>query len=209
MAEYRKVIRIFIGSPGDLVKERERFNEIVEEVNNLKAYPMGVQLEPVGWKETTPGRGRPQELINENVIKKSDLIVLLLWKRWGTPTGKYSSGFEEEYELAKRMNEKNNGKPEIWLYFRHVPDDMLADPGEQLRQVLDFRTKIKTEKKFLYYAYEDENRWELLFRKHLCKWLDKVNNDLKLREDAQRLCSENHKANDLQSPEIISSRNFT
>ncbi|MGB7001520.1 MAG: DUF4062 domain-containing protein [Halobacteriota archaeon] len=182
MAEYRKVIKIFIGSPGDLVKERERFYEIVKEVNNLKAYPMGVQLEPVGWEETLPGRGRPQELINEDVIKRSDLIVLLLWKRWGTPTGKYSSGFEEEYELAKSMNEKTKGKPEIWLYFREVPKNMLADPGEQLRQVWDFRTKIEKEQSFFYHAYKDENDWVKSLRVHLCRWLDKTEEKAKNRD---------------------------
>ena len=46
------------------------------------------------------------------------------------------------------MNEKTNGKPEIWLYFRAVPDDMLADPGEQLKKVLSFRSSIEKGKIF-------------------------------------------------------------
>lgn len=169
----REVIKVFIGSPGDVTKERELFRDIVSEVNKIKANPMGIQLEALGWEDTLPGKGRPQGLINED-IEQSNLVVLLLWKRWGTPTGKYTSGFEEEYELAKSLNEKTNGKPEIWLYFRDVPEDMLADPGKQLRQVLDFRNKIETEKKFLYRAYEDVNKWEKLLREHLCRWLDNL-----------------------------------
>lgn len=147
MAEYRKVIRIFMGSPSDLAKEHTLFRGSVAEVNRIKANSVGIELKPLDGRDTLPGKGRPQELINEDV-KKSDLIVLLLWKRWGTPTGKYSSGFEEEYELAKSMNEKTKGKPEIWLYFREGPNDMLADPDEQLKQVLDFRTKIEKEQRF-------------------------------------------------------------
>ena len=174
MGETRKVLNVFIASPGDLFEERAVFSEIVSEVNRIKANSLGIHLEPLGWEDTLPGKGRPQKLINED-IKRSDLIVMLLWKRWGTSTGKYTSGFEEEYELANSLNEKNDGRPEMCLYFRSIPDPMLADPGEQLRKVLDFRSKIEKEKKFLYKAYEDEKKWEKLIREHLCRWLDEFN----------------------------------
>ena len=169
----RKVIRVFIASPGDLGAERRLFREIISEVNRLKAHGMGIQLEPLGWEDTLPGVGRPQELINKD-IKKCDLMIMLLWKRWGTPTGEYSSGFEEEYELAKRLL-GGCGKPgDIMLYFRKIPDDMLADPGPQPRQVQKFKEKIESEREFLYYPYEDENQWEKIFREHLSKWLDEL-----------------------------------
>ena len=170
--DFRKVLRVFIASPSDLGEERRLFRGIVDEVNRSKANGMGTQLEPLGWEDTLPGFGRPQELINED-IKECDLMIMLLWKRWGTPTGEYSSGFEEEYELAKRLLEEE-GKPEIMLYFRKIPDDMLADPGEQLRQVLKFKEKIESERKFLYKSYEDKNQWERLFREYLSRWLDGI-----------------------------------
>ena len=179
--DVRKVLRVFIASPGDLGEERRLFRDIIDEVNRSKANGMGTQLEPLGWEDTLPGFGRPQELINEDV-KKCDLMIMLLWKRWGTPTGEYSSGFEEECELAKHLLEEE-GKPEIMLYFRKIPDDMLADPGEQLRQVLEFKEKIESERKFLYKSYEDENHWEKIFREHLSKWLDKLPLDDNRTED--------------------------
>jgi tetratricopeptide (TPR) repeat protein len=180
--DFRKVLRVFIASPGDLGEERRLFRDIVDEVNRSKANGMGMQLEPLGWEDTLPGSGRPQELINEDV-KKCDLMIMLLWKRWGTPTGEYSSGFEEEYELAKRLLDEE-GAPEIMLYFRKIPDDMLADPGEQLKQVQKFKEKIESERKFLYKSYEDENRWEKIFREHLSKWLDKLPLDGNRTEDS-------------------------
>ncbi|NMC75995.1 MAG: TIR domain-containing protein, partial [Candidatus Methanofastidiosa archaeon] len=184
MDTFRKVIKIFIGSPGDLNEERTLFRRIVNEVNRIKSNSMGIQLEPVSWEDTLPGKGRPQELINKD-IEQSDLVVMLLWKRWGTPTGNYTSGFEEEYELAKSLNENTNGKPAIWLYFRAIPDDMLADPGEQLKKVIDFRNRIEKERKFLFYAYESLDKWEQLFREHLCRWIDtiKIVQDKLDRED--------------------------
>ncbi|MCK5343399.1 MAG: DUF4062 domain-containing protein [Candidatus Heimdallarchaeota archaeon] len=101
----RRVIRVFIASPGDLKEERRRFRKIIDEVNRSKAYGSGIQLEPLGWEDTSPGVGRPQGLINKD-IHKCDLMIMLLWKWWGTPTGEYLSGFEEEYELAKHLHVK-------------------------------------------------------------------------------------------------------
>jgi hypothetical protein len=190
---FRKVIKIFIASPRDLNFERTRFPDIISEVNRIKANPQGIQLEPLGWEDTLPGKGRPQEKINED-IKKCDLIVMLLGKHWGTSTGKYTSGFEEEYELAKSLSEKTNGKPEIWLYFRAIPYELLAEPDEQLRQVVDFRSKIKREKQFFPRAYKGVHEWERLFRDHLCQWLDsqplvtfQLGKSLKYEERVSRL----------------------
>jgi Tetratricopeptide repeat. len=163
--EYRKVIRVFIASPSDLNAERKNFNGAIRRVNRIKANAKGIQLEAVGWEDTLPGKGRPQEKINEDV-RRSHLVVMLLWKRWGSPTGKYSSGFEEEYEVACEDNK------ETFLYFRDITDDMLADPGEQLKKVLKFRNKVESERKFLFRRYEDENTWEDQFIFDLCRWLD-------------------------------------
>jgi len=156
---------VFIASPGDLNVERRLFRDVIERVNLIKAKSQGILLEAVGWEYTLPGKGHPQEKINEDV-KNSHLLVMLLWKRWGSPTGEYSSGFEEEYEVALA-----NGK-DIWMYFRDVSDDMLADPGEQLQKVLEFKNKVETEKKFLFSRYEDEDSWKEQFTVDLCRWLD-------------------------------------
>jgi tetratricopeptide (TPR) repeat protein len=163
--KYLQRTPVFIASPSDLNAEREIFPKIIEKVNLIKAKSKGILLEAVGWEDTLLGKGRPQKKINEDV-KHSDLIVMLLWKRWGSATGEYSSGFEEEYEIAC-ANDKN-----IWLYFRSISDDMMADPGPQLQKVLEFRDKVETEKKFLFRRYEDENAWEEQFIKDLCRWLD-------------------------------------
>ncbi len=166
-----KVLRVFIGSPNDVQKEREIFREVVVEVNEIKAHSHGYHLEALGWEDTLPGKGSPQDLINED-IKKADLVILVSWERWGSPTLKYSSGFEEEYELADSLNEKNNGVPSIALFFRAVPEDRMADPGEQLKSVIKFRKKIEEEKRFLFKLYEDEVQWKKLLRGYLCIRLD-------------------------------------
>jgi len=159
------VRRIFIGSPGDLADERKLFPDIIERVNRNKAGAMGIHLKAVAWEDTLPGTGRPQAKINED-LKTCDLAVLVLWKRWGTPTGKYSSGFEEEYELAR------SEKIETFLYFKSVPSDMMGDPGPHLSQVLAFRKKIEKKGTLLFKLYENLSQWRESVEEHLCEWLD-------------------------------------
>ena len=168
--EVLEVVRVFIASPGDVRKERTIFHDVIEELNEIKAARVGMYLVPVGWEDTLPGRGRPQALINEDLVT-CDLVVGLLWRRWGTPTGKYSSGFEEEYELAREHDIP------MWLYFRNVEEAMMADPGAQLRQVLDFRDRIERERALLYHSYADEEDWEKKLRRHISLWLDKLPQD--------------------------------
>ena len=167
---YLKRIPIFLASPSNLSAERQLFSEIIEDANKLIAKNKGFILEPVIWEETLIGKGRPQEKINEK-LKKCHLVVMLLWNKWGSPTGSYSSGFEEEYEVA------NENKKEIWLYFRDVAKDMLNDPGEQLKKVIAFRNKINTEKRYLYSNYGDENEWKDTFYFHLNEWLNKLRSE--------------------------------
>ena len=173
MDESRVVKRIFIGSASDLQEERILFRDVVIEVNKIKAHQMGIDLEAIGWEDTLPGKGRPQHRINED-LKKCDLVILVLWKRWGTPTGKYSSGIEEEFEIAYKLNRDNNAKPDIVLYFKSIPTDMMSDPGKQLKRVLKFRNKIEKEKKFLFRSFENARDWEYEIRFFICNWLDGV-----------------------------------
>jgi tetratricopeptide (TPR) repeat protein len=172
--ETLKVIRIFIASPGDLAEERKRIIEIFEEVNRRTAKPKGFLLEPVGWEDTLPGIGRPQEIINADLVT-CDHVIALLWKRWGTPTGEYSSGFEEEYCLAKSEIAKGGRVKEIWLYIKDFPED--DDEGtdehlQQIQKVRDFRDKIIEENEGLYKTFSDIDEFKNKLTDNLCKWIN-------------------------------------
>jgi tetratricopeptide (TPR) repeat protein len=166
-----EVIKVFIASPGDLSEERNLFPQILENLNDIKAESINYQFKPVGWKDTLPGWGRPQELINEEV-RQCDIFVMLLWKRWGTPSGEFSSGTEEEFQIAIERY-KSTGTPHLLLYFRSVPQSMMADPGEQLQKVIKFRARVEEERICLFSPYDDPIQWKDLFMKHLSRWLDK------------------------------------
>src|SRR6185295_7066371 len=86
------------------------------------------------------------------------------------PSGKYSSGTEEEFEIAYERF-KETGRPHLLLYFRAVPQDMMADPGDQLQKVIKFRTRIEVERVGLFKTYETPDQWKDLLLRHVSEWL--------------------------------------
>src|ERR1022692_3331854 len=139
--------------------KRKSFRSIIQEANRLKANPMGVQLDALGWEDTLPGKGRPQGLINAD-LKNADLIVFVFWKRWGTPTGSFSSGTEEEFAVARQLAAE--GSSDVWLYFKTVPASEKAVPDDQLRRVLEFRTAIRDERSLLFFDFGKYRNWAAL-----------------------------------------------
>jgi hypothetical protein len=170
MASYRRVLNVFLASPGDLESERRASKEVVDEVA-MTARELGVSLELLGWEDTLPGAQRPQDAINAD-LDAADLVVGLLWRRWGQPTGhaEYTSGFEEEFERAFQRR-TSSGSPEIWLFFKDVEAALRQDPGEQLQKVLLFRQRCETEKKIFFKQFTTTDDWPRTFRQHLSRYV--------------------------------------
>ena len=83
MQNVRKIVKVFIASPGDLNPERKIAREVVEEFNSLHADSLGYQIEMVGWEETVGSMGRPQEIINKDfwkvILKNYQKVVRFHW----------------------------------------------------------------------------------------------------------------------------------
>jgi len=170
---YRKIIKVFLGSPGDLEEERKAAKVIVDEENANHANALGYQIDLVGWEDTVSQRRRAQDAINVD-LDQCEYFVGLMWKKWGTPPGTnghpYSSGFEEEYRRSVERHEKS-GKPEISLLFKDIPKDDLSDVGKQLEKVLAFQKEINEEKKQYYQKFHDLRDFEQRFRAIIAKIL--------------------------------------
>ena len=154
MSELRKILRVFLASPGDLQEERTAVRDAVAEFNGSLAEHFGYQIQLDGWEDTIAGSGRPQSRINQEV-DQCELFIGMIWKRWGTPPaldGRFTSGFEEEFERAKERYQET-GRPEISLFFKNVPDDISEDPGDDLKKVLAFRKRMIAEKEFFFQEF--------------------------------------------------------
>jgi hypothetical protein len=63
----RRLIKVFIASPGDLGQERQSARDVVDEINNTLGRTFEIEIDLLGWEETLPGVGRPQAIINRDV----------------------------------------------------------------------------------------------------------------------------------------------
>lgn len=166
---YRSVVKVFLASPGDLNKERSIAKNIVERVNNIFSRQTGYYLDLLGWEDTLPGFSRPQELINKEV-DSCDLFIGVLWRRWGQSTGKFSSGFEEEFTLARERRIKT-GTPELWLFFKSIDEESLKDPGNQLKKVLKFKKEQIIKKELLYKEFTSTENWSEIIHDYLSSYI--------------------------------------
>jgi hypothetical protein len=158
MQQKISVFRIFIASPNDLGEERQALRGIVDDTNSIFRQETDWRIELLGWEDTLPGAGRPQELINVDV-DKADLFIGCLWRRWGTPSGHQGkTGFEEEFERALDRRVRTT-QPEIWLFFKDVAEQERNDPGEQLKKVLEFREQEENAKRLLFQRFADTRDW--------------------------------------------------
>ncbi|MBQ0917758.1 DUF4062 domain-containing protein [Hydrogenophaga aromaticivorans] len=172
MAETRTLIKVFLGSPGDLSDERKAAKAVVDDVNSELSKGLACHVELVGWEDTLPGMGRPQEIINRE-LDGCDVFVGMIWKRWGTPPGgDYTSGFEEEFYRAVRRHE-SDGQPAIHMFFKEIDPQLLEEPGPTIRRVREFRDKVFSERKLLAGTFLDKAEFEKKLRKcviaHLIK----------------------------------------
>lgn len=143
------VFKVMIASPGDVAAERSIVRELLSEWNVVNADSRKIVLLPVGWEtHSVPEMGgRPQEIINKQILHGCDLLIGVFWTRIGTATGQFASGTVEEIEEHVKT-----GKPAM-LYFSAspvVPDSI--DPS-QYKQLQDFRKSCQS--RGLYESYSD------------------------------------------------------
>src|SRR5262245_561058 len=84
----------------------------------------------------------PQGVI-DNQMPDCDIYLGILRTRFGTPTGNYGSGTEQEFRAAlERFN--NQGKPWISFYFYNGPVELRTRAErEQYDRVCEFRDELE------------------------------------------------------------------
>ncbi|MDZ7342102.1 MAG: NACHT domain-containing protein, partial [candidate division KSB1 bacterium] len=162
-------IRLFLSSPRDVEAERLRVHKEIAQINRMWGDVYDVFLEVLDWKtHVTPDMGRPQEVINRQ-IQNYDIFVGVMWKRFGTPTGKAESGTEEEFNIAYANWEKFQ-RPRILFYFSQAPFmPKTSDEVMQLAKVMAFKEQLQ--KKGLICEYQSLDEFGDLLREHLANVL--------------------------------------
>jgi hypothetical protein len=174
MSVSRRFIKVFLASPGDLTEERYAAKAAVDEYNDTWAEDLGYHVELVGWEDTIPGYGRPQARINQD-LERCEYFIGVMWKRWGMPpdvSGKYTSGFEEEYEISVAKH-RETGSPAISLFFKEIDPGLQRDPGPDLKNVLDFKERIIAEKEILFQTFNKTDEFQQRIRRCIADYVKK------------------------------------
>src|SRR6476661_1172207 len=142
------VLKIFLASPGDVVRERNYVKEVIDEINRTTAPSKGVRLEVVRSEGNVFPGYHPeggQAVLNAQIANMEEyaLFIGIMWNRVGTPTPRAVSGTIEEFERAVKAW-KSKKQPDIWFYFRQAAASFNTDEEiEQRQKVLNFRKTIK------------------------------------------------------------------
>lgn len=167
----RKPVRVFIASPGDVAEERDICSHVVAELNRVFSGELDVSLEAVRWEtHAWPDVGVDgQDVINRQ-ISEYDVLVGILWRRFGTPTKRSTSGTGEEFQRAYELF-KAHGRPKIMFYFRSTPFYSTS-----LNELRPFNKVIRFQKQLeglgvFYWTYDAPLSFERHVREHLTRQL--------------------------------------
>jgi len=172
-----KIYRVMIGSPSDLVQERQAATDAVNEWNVQHSDTKGIVLLPVKWEtHALPTAGvQPQTAINKQLVDRCDLLIGMFWTRLGTKTRVAASGTVEEIERFIAQD-----KPAM-LYFsdRKASEEKLE--VKQLARLKQFKTA--TYKKSLTGSFKSVAELKRILLRDLTRQLDKLKPQKSKRAD--------------------------
>lgn len=178
---------VMIASPGDVASERAIVRDVVYEWNAVHSSVRKLVLLPIGWEShSSPEMGATaQDIINNQVLAKCDLLVGVFWTRIGTPTERHLSGTVEEIEKHIAT-----GKPAM-LYFSSQPVALDTVDIDQIQRLKKFKESCQS--RGLYESYDSHGDFKDKFYRHL---------QIKVNEHPLFQSTETPHA----SPEIVESR---
>lgn len=173
--------RVFVASPGGLENERDGISEALDEYSKHEALSRGVMFHPVIWEDIPPTKERPQSRLN-TALRSCDFFFLLLWDRWGSPSGSMqpnrSSGTEEEFrEAIACCNDSNYPMRDLAVLFKKVDARQERDPGTQLSRVLDFKKELIDSKEVFFAEFETLTQLSTRIRARLAEWMHDIQRD--------------------------------
>jgi hypothetical protein len=157
------VYTVMIACPGDIVCERRIAREVIADWNVANARKLTIVLLGAGWEtDSIPlAGGRPQTLINRQILADSDLLVAVFWTRLGTPTGAAASGTAEEIEEHLKA-----GKPTL-VYFSNALVNPAGMDSKQHKALEEFKGLCR--KRGLVETYDDPEDFRRIFARQLAK----------------------------------------
>lgn len=146
------VCRLMISCPSDVKTEVEIINRVVENINDSIGISMDVFVKTLHWsKNVMPEAGdRAQNIINKQILDKSDAIIAIFGNKIGSPTQHYESGTIEEIELMIQKGKQ------VFVYFSDKPVRKSEIDMEAEAKIQAFKDKYKDRGIYVEYSSDEE-----------------------------------------------------
>lgn len=172
----KKVLKVFVSSPGDVKAERQAVKRVAASINP-RPYANNCHLECYLYEESVPPvAGLSAQSVVDNYMlrpEEADIFVCFLWSRLGTPFvdengEEYKSGTEYEF-LHAYKSYKSHHSPIILLYRCIRPIPYEAD-FEQAQKVKEFFSSFWGDQRLydgLVKDFDDEGQFEKILLEDL------------------------------------------
>jgi hypothetical protein len=131
-------LNVLIASPSDTREQRDAIRTTILKWNDSNSQFYLVTLLPVMWEtHSFPAYGRPQGLVNEQIVAYADILIGTFWTRLGQPTAVAESGTVEEITQFEE-----SGHP-ILLYFCEANPPMLTLDTKEIDRVKAYRLQMQ------------------------------------------------------------------
>jgi hypothetical protein len=178
--------RVMIASPSDVLPERDFIEKVIVAWNDEHSEERGVVFLPVRWERASPRQGAPgQDVVNEDLVDISDVLIGVFWQSVGRPTRTSPSGSVEE---VRRFSAA--GKLHCVLFKR--PPDPPPDT-DQYRALQGFKQEVHAHEGDLVglsRTFADDTQLQAIVHRYLTDtlaYLPEVAGDADLTLDQQRL----------------------
>jgi hypothetical protein len=168
MPEQVLLFRVFVGAPSDVDEAHDVIRGQIEQWNRDHGPLTRARVEFTNWRthsHPTAG-GRPQALLNKQVVDQGDIMVGIFNARFGSPTGVADSGTEEEIRRSIRRGKK------VMVYFAKQPTSKRKKTAREFTRIEQFKAKLG--KNAIYHTYSDMPAFEEAFRKHLASLMNEL-----------------------------------
>ena len=168
--ESKRILKVFVASPGDVRKEREALVKVISELNQtltILAPEKGLALELIRWEtHVAPGLGEDAQDVVNRQLPDYDIFIGIMWQRFGTPTNRADSGAQEEFLQAYERWTRAKEFP-VLFYFCQKPIAVprTVEEVKQLEKVVTFHQELAS--KGLVGEYDDSDAFADIVRPHL------------------------------------------
>ena len=162
---------LLISCPGDAANAVDVIKSVVEEFNQQFSDALGITIRWRYWKDSVYAEsgGKPQDLLNKQIVDTSDLAVAIFKTRFGSPTDNYGSGTEEEIE---RMLSEGR---QVFMFFDESPVSPADFDSAEYQRVQEFKGRYKD--KGIFWTYKSEDEFKNVFRAHITRHFMTLSNE--------------------------------